>query len=261
MSPTVSGPTTEAGEPPSILALFAHPDDAEFTCAGTLALLAARGWRVTIATMTPGDCGSAELSPAAIAAVRRREAIAAATLLGAEYRCLEERDLAIDYDTTSRRKVTALLREVRPRLVLTHPPADYMVDHEVTSRLARDACFTAPMPNFDAPTLAPTTEGIPALYYTDPLGGRDMWHNVAPYGRLVDVTGQMELKRAMLACHRSQRDWLLRQHGMDEYLRAMEEWAAERGALLGVRYAEAFRQHRGHPYPHDDLLAQVLGLA
>ena len=57
-----------------ILAIHAHPDDVEFQCAGTLALLAQRGHHLTIATMTPGDCGSAELGPEEIGFVRREEA-------------------------------------------------------------------------------------------------------------------------------------------------------------------------------------------
>src|SRR5215467_10453671 len=104
-----------------VLAIHAHPDDVEILAGGTLALLACGGHEITIATMTPGDCGSAELGPEEISAIRRREAAASAALLGAPYHCLEERDLAIDYDTEARRKVTALLRRVDPAIVLTHP--------------------------------------------------------------------------------------------------------------------------------------------
>ena len=58
----------------AVLAVLAHPDDAEFLCAGTLARLAReRGWAVHIATMTPGDCGSAELPADKIARTRRGE--------------------------------------------------------------------------------------------------------------------------------------------------------------------------------------------
>ena len=58
----------------------------------------------------------------------------------------------------------------------------------------------------------------------------------------------------MLACHASQRNWLLRQHGIDEYLDVQAKWGAQRGGEIGVAYAEAFRQYRGHPYPQDNLL-------
>ncbi|MCA1596665.1 MAG: PIG-L family deacetylase, partial [Chloroflexi bacterium] len=100
--------------PGRVLALLAHPDDAEFLCAGTLALLAQRGWHVVIATATPGDCGSASLPPSEIAAIRRAEAAAAAAVIGAEYCCLEGRDLALDYSTDFRRRYTETVRQTRP---------------------------------------------------------------------------------------------------------------------------------------------------
>jgi N-acetylglucosamine malate deacetylase 1 len=63
----------------------------------------------------------------------------------------------------------------------------------------------------------------------------------------------------MLACHASQRNWLLRQHGIDEYLATQEKWGGAVGAEIGVKQAEAFRQYRGHPYPQDNLLVQLVG--
>src|SRR3984885_8901744 len=91
-----SSPSPSGGvSPPRILAIHAHPDDVEFQCAGTLALLKQKGCAITIATMTPGDCGSAEHSPEEIANIRREEAFRSAQLLEAEYVCLEFRDLAI----------------------------------------------------------------------------------------------------------------------------------------------------------------------
>src|ERR1700751_1771009 len=100
-----------------VLAIHAHPDDVEFQCAGTLALLREAGHAVTIATMTPGDCGSAVHDAEEIAAIRREEARAAATLIGADYLCLEFRDLAIFNDDESRRRVTECLRRTRPDIV------------------------------------------------------------------------------------------------------------------------------------------------
>src|SRR6186997_1275241 len=92
-------------EPVRVLALHSHPDDIEFQCAGTLALLRDRGCHLTVATMTPGDCGSAEHDAETISEIRRAEARAAAKLLGAEYFCLEFRDLSIFSDDPSRRRV------------------------------------------------------------------------------------------------------------------------------------------------------------
>src|SRR5947209_18392697 len=97
-----------------ILAIHAHPDDVEILAGGTLALLAGRGHEITIATMTPGDCGSKELAADQIAALRRQEAAAAAAVIGARYECLEFRDLAIFNDDPARRRVAEALRRSRP---------------------------------------------------------------------------------------------------------------------------------------------------
>src|SRR5579883_599681 len=116
-----------------LLAIHAHPDDCEILAGGTLYLLAARGVRLTIVSMTPGDGGSHEHGPEEIAAIRRAEAEASAKMLGAEYRCAEFRDMQIFNDDPSRRRVTELLREIRPDVVLTASPDDYHCDHEATS--------------------------------------------------------------------------------------------------------------------------------
>ena len=244
-----------------IFAIHAHPDDIEILCAGTLLRLRERGCEIVIATMTPGDKGSAEHGPDEIAAIRRGEAQAAADLLGADYSCLEFRDLEIDVDSESRRRVTEAVRRAKPDLVLTAPPVDYMTDHEHTSRLVRDACFCASVPNYRTGQWdpAPVTDRIPHLYYCDPVEGVDWYGDPVPYDVLVDVTATMETKIDALACHSSQREWLRRQHGEDEYLDSARRWAAARGEPAGYEYAEAFRQHNGHPYPHDDRLSQLLG--
>jgi hypothetical protein len=62
----------------------------------------------------------------------------------------------------------------------------------------------------------------------------------------------------MLACHASQRNWLLKQHGIDEYLESCRAWSAQRGSAIGAQFGEAFTQHKGHPYPHDNLLVTLL---
>lgn len=252
---------SSTSHPRRILAIHAHPDDIEFQCAGTLALLAAQGHPIAIATMTPGDCGSRELSPPQIAAVRRDEARAAADQIGADYHCLEFRDLSIVIDNDAKRRVTELIRRVRPEIVFAPPPVDYMDDHEATSRLVRDACFNASCPNYATRQWepAPAAEKIPYLYYVDPLGGVDPWGVPIVPHFYIDVTRTFEVKRTMLACHASQREWLRAQHGVDEYLESQSRWSTTRGAEIGVSHAEAFRQHRGHPYPHDNVLAELLG--
>ena len=76
----------------------------------------------------------------------------------------------------------------------------------------------------------------------------------------MDITTTIERKAEALACHASQRDWLRKQHGLDDYIDFMKRWSAARGAQLGVAYAENFRQHIGHPHPTDDALGEGLGI-
>lgn len=252
---------SDVAEAKQILAIHAHPDDIEIQCAGTLALLKERGHRITLVTMTPGNCGSAEHDEEEISRIRRAEARKSAELLGADYMCLEFRDLSIDFDPASRRVVTECFRKVRPDLVITAPPVDYMADHEVTSRLAQAAGFNASVPNYK--TLqwdpAPPTDHPPHLYYVDAMGHIDYFGKPLPPQFIVDINRTMELKLEMLACHASQRDWLRKQHGLDEYLDSCRRYSSQRGQEIGTTYGEGFCQHLGHPFPADNLLLELLG--
>ncbi len=245
----------------AVLSILAHPDDAEFLCAGTLIRLRReKGWEVHIASMTPGDCGAVDRPPEEISAVRRSEGDRAAQLIGATYHCMEERDLLIFYNERPLERVTRLLRAVQPTIVLTHSPSDYMLDHEVTSTIVRAASFAAPAPNFLADRgHAPALHQIPYLYYCDPIEGKNpLGQDVEPQF-CIDISSVIAEKEAMLASHASQREWLLRHHGMDQYLKAMRDWCGRRGEQMGVAYAEGFRQHLGHSYPQNNLLRELLG--
>ena len=245
---------------PRVLAIMPHPDDIEILCAGTLLLLRERGCEIHVATMTAGDKGSASHSPTEISAIRREEARRASQVLGAlSYNCLEFPDLEICFDAPSRRRVAGLLREVDPQLVFTTPPRDYMFDHQITSQLVRDACFNASVPNYSSdPPRAPGS-GVPYLYYSDALEGHDLFGHASPVSVWVDVSGTIDEKARALECHESQRAWLQKQHGMDDYIANMKAWGAHRGREIGVSFAEAFCQHLGHPHPQNDVLAFLLG--
>jgi LmbE family N-acetylglucosaminyl deacetylase len=244
-----------------VLAVGAHPDDVEFLMAGTLGLLKDRGWETAIGILARGDCGTKVMSRREITAVRRAEAIKAAGILGAEIHLMGQNDLAIDINPEVRRIVTEMVRKVRPNLVLTHPPVDYMTDHEFTSRLVRDACFAASTPNYETEDADPAEPlgHIPALYYADPVEGLDIYGGRVLPQCIIDISAKIDLKREMLACHASQRDWLRAQHGIDQYLIAMEEWGRTCGALAGLAYGEGFRQHLGHAFPKAHVLAEELG--
>lgn len=245
----------------NVLALFAHPDDAEFLCAGALAHLADRGAKVHIATMTPGDCGSVILPATKIARLRRKEAARSAELIGASYACLEEKDLRIFYDRRTLDKVMELVRRVNPSLAFTHSQVDYMLDHETTSRLGQTACFGAMAPNFKTGVrgAAKPLRRVPHLYYAQPFGGRDILAAEIRPTVFVNISATMDRKEKMLASHESQRAFLRAQQGIPDTVPMMREMAARAGEAAGFHLAEGFRRHRGQGFPPDDLLSQLLG--
>jgi LmbE family N-acetylglucosaminyl deacetylase len=241
-----------------ILAIHAHPDDVETLGAGTLALLASRGHRITIATATAGEGGATETAAEETAAIRRREAGAAAGLIGADYVCAGLPDLGVFNDDASRRLMTGLIRSAKPDIVIAASPIDYHPDHEAVSALARDGCFASSVPNYrtgEAPPLA----AIPHLYFMDAIGGRTREGvRIRPdFG--VDITGAIDTKRRMLMAHESQVAWVARQHGIADYAGSMLAWGARRGRDFGVAYAEGFRSYRHPPYPATPALQDLLG--
>jgi LmbE family N-acetylglucosaminyl deacetylase len=252
---------TAANDRQVVLSFLAHPDDAEILCGGTLIRLRDAGYEVHIATATPGDCGSATLPADEIARIRRGEGQAAAAFIGATYHCLESRDVQVFFDAATTRKAIDLFRRINPTLVLTHPREDYMMDHEQVHLLARAAAFAFAIPNASSLPLPPHSR-LPHLYYVDPLEGLNPYTGalVKPT-TLVDISGVIDRKADMLAKHVSQREWLRAHHGMDEYIDAMKRHGQLRGKDAGVNYAEAFRLHLGHAFPHDDVLASRLGKA
>ncbi|MCF8504863.1 MAG: PIG-L family deacetylase [Caulobacter sp.] len=244
----------------AILAIHAHPDDIETLGAGALALLAAAGHGVTLATLTAGEGGSTETTPEDTARIRKAEAAAAAALIGADYRCGGLPDLGVFSDDASRRTVTELIRQARPDIVITSSPADYHPDHEATSLLVRDACFAASVPNYRTGGAA-ALDAIPHLYFMDPIGGRDREGVPVRPDFGADIGSVFETKRAMLAAHESQIRWVARQHGVPDQVASLEKWARRRGRDFGVEMAEGFRQYRHHPWPGSPLLQELLGPA
>ena len=241
----------------TVLSLGAHPDDAEFFCTGTLALLEKKGWQIHIATMTPGDCGTVQYSREEISKIRRAEAAKAAGILNGSYHCLESNDIFIMYDRPALLKAIELVRKVRPAIVLTTSPTDYMVDHEMASKIAQTACFACGVVNIETAGAEPF-EPIPYLYYMDPVEGKDNLGTKIKAGTIVDISDVMDAKEKMLCCHESQRNWLLEHHGIDDYVIAMKRLGQERGREINSQFAEGFRQHLGHAYPQDNILKAEL---
>lgn len=212
--------------------------------AGTLILLRNAGWDIHYLNLSTGDLGSLAVSAADTARVRRREARAAARLLGATWHPPMCRDLQIFYDDRTLRKLCAVVRSVRPSIILTHSPQDYMEDHMNTSRLAVTAAFARGAKNYrTAPSrtsyLAPVT-----IYHASPHGLRDQLRYLIAPDAFVDTTSVHATKREALACHASQREFLARTQGFDSYLAAMDGFSRELGRMSQTfEHAEGWRRH------------------
>lgn len=122
-----------------LLAIVAHPDDAELLCGGTLAKAAAQGHQVGILDLTAGEAGSAGTSE-----LRAQEAAKSARILGINQRlCARLPDAALADTREARHAVAAFIRQLRPRTIITHWPDARHPDHAATSKLTQAAAFLA----------------------------------------------------------------------------------------------------------------------
>ena len=237
--------TTLPSDSPVALAVFAHPDDIEFTCAGTLALLAERGWETHYLNLADGCCGSLDKGPEAAAAERWTEAQSAAKILGATPHPPLFHDLEIFFNEHTTRRVAAALRKVRPNVVFTHAVEDYMEDHMETARLALHALFSGCMPNYKTNPDVPPYDKPRALYHAPPHGLHRPGDRQRAHPEFyVDIDAAIDRKREALAAHRSQKEWLDKTQGMNAYLDTMTEFAQTLGQESGIgKHAEGFTRH------------------
>lgn len=249
-------------KPLTVLAIAAHPDDIEFAMAGTLLQLQARGAQLHMWNLSAGSCGTATLDKATIIAMRWQEAQDAAKLAEAELYPTITDDFVIFYEKSLLLKVSARIREIKPDIVLTHSPEDYMEDHQNTARLAVAGAFARASVNFETDPPEPAWEGSTVVYHAMPHGLRNAMRQRVPVEAYVDITDCLSKKRAMLACHRSQKEWLDQTQGMDAYLDDMEHFARNVGKQSGCfEAAEGWRRHSslGFASEEADPLAEVLG--
>jgi LmbE family N-acetylglucosaminyl deacetylase len=246
----------------SVIAIGAHPDDIEFYMAGTMLLLKKAGYETHYLTIANGSCGSNQYNASTLRAIRNTESRAAAKILGAIFHPSLVEDLEIIYDLALLRRLAAIIRDVRPSVVLTHPPHDYMEDHTNTSRLAVSAAFSRAMPNFKTLPPKPAADYEVTIYHTMPHGLRDQLRARVTPGAFVNTTSVHKIKREALAAHKSQQQWLDTSQGLNSYLLAMEDMSLELGTLSKkFRLAEGWRRHShlGFCSPDADPLSKDLG--
>lgn len=216
-----------------ILAVVAHPDDAELLCAGTLARARSEGAAIAICVLCDGGKGQARKAIKNLALVRQREMKAAAKLLGATLFFGAFPDGELANGKTQQRKLIEVFRKFRPTLVLAHSLNDYHTDHRAAGALAEVVswfCASDGHKTRSAPLASP-----PALWWMDTIS----MHGFLP-GFYVDISGHYGTKARMLACHRTQ---LARGEDGDFSLltELMETQAKARGMQADVEKAEAFQ--------------------
>ena len=225
------------------MAIAAHPDDIEFMMAGTLSLLKNAGYEIHYMNLSTGNCGSLETDSATTTAIRLEEGKNAAEILGAQFHAPITNDFEILYGLELLRKLAAVVRSVKPQIILTHSPVDYMEDHMNTSRLATTAAFVRGIPNFEASVPAVGNYDC-VIYHAMPHGLLDPLRRKVIPGAFVDTSSVVDRKRDSLMAHKSQQNWLEDSQGMNSYIKTMEDFSRRVGKMSGrFTHAEGWRRH------------------
>ena len=222
-------------DPCDLLAIGAHPDDVELTCGGTLIRAARQGYRTAVVDLTGGESGTHGSRD-----LRAREAEEAGAILGLAVRLNAGLpDAGLHNTDATRRTVVALLRRIRPRVVILPFPIGRHPDHRVASELCRDASYLAGLQHYPAEGQAHRPEKI---LYT--LAYRE---DAVKPTFVVDVTETFEDKLAAIRCYASQFDGKMAAGeifpaGGDVY-QNVRMHCARYGSLVRAEYGEPYLTH------------------
>jgi LmbE family N-acetylglucosaminyl deacetylase len=224
--------------PKSAMAIVAHPDDIEFSCAGTLSRWAREGSRISFVLCTSGDVGIDEPGMTREKAIEIREAeeLDAAKIIGAtEVIFLREPDGLLQPTLDLRRRLVREIRRFRPEVIISGDPTivwagnDYInhPDHRAAASAALDATFPASgQPNlFQEIELEGFKAHKPRKVYVTSWAGAD---------HFVNIDDTIDIKINALKAHKSQmKDW--------DPEPSIKSWASESARGKEMNYAEGFR--------------------
>jgi bacillithiol biosynthesis deacetylase BshB1 len=218
-----------------ILAVAAHRDDVEQTCGGTLLVQRALGWTTGILDLTQGEAGTR-----GSAAERGAEAEAAAKILGVSHReALDLPDGNVQNTLENRLKIAAVLRRLRPRVVILPYWQGRHPDHYTTATLGYEACFAAGLSKLELPAECGAPHRPYKILYAS------LYADVRPTF-VVDITPHIETRLQALLAYRSQYGEQAQGAGLfvpeEDIRERMFSTARHYGLLAGVRYAEPFVQ-------------------
>jgi LmbE family N-acetylglucosaminyl deacetylase len=241
MTTDASSPTPDTPPPPPnkrALVVMAHPDDAEFMCAGTVAKLCAEGWEVWYCLATSGDKGTKdpEMTRERLAGIREEEQRAACRILGArDVIFLRHPDGFLENTHEFRGEIVRVIRKLKPQTVITWDGFRRGFnhnDHRITGIATYDAVFPA---------------SRDPLYYPEQIDEGLEWHRVGELllggsdepDYFVDISDYFDTKIEALLAHTSQ---VARDQPRDEWVKGMRRRFREAAESTGIPYAEAFRQ-------------------
>jgi bacillithiol biosynthesis deacetylase BshB1 len=215
-----------------ILAIFAHRDDAELLCGGTLIKSANTGHRTGIIDLTEGELGTR-----GSAKLRADEADKAASVLKLSVRLnLGLPDAGITNDPATRAKLAVAIRDLKPSVIITHAMNGRHPDHSVTAQLVRDACFVAGLQKIEPKTPVHRPRKVMhALAYRE--------DNVKPT-LVVDISDVFETKMEAIRCYASQFEGASQAGEVlpngESLYDIVRHQAAHYGSLIRTRYGEPF---------------------
>lgn len=217
-----------------IMVVGAHAADAEIMAGAVVAKYTKMGHKATLVHMTPGEKGHRTLSPEAYAEQKRREALAAGKVLGAEVRFLPYKDAELPVNDEVKYALCDVIREVKPDIMITHWKGSIHKDHENTSYIVQDALFYAGLPAIKRDLPA---HGCWRVYYAenweDPYDFEiDTYVDITDvHDTWIEAISQYELFRGGISSFRYM-----------DYYKAL---VVMRGCLANFKYAEAFMSPRG----------------
>lgn len=201
-------PTTDVPAPPSAMVVVAHPDDAEFIVAGTVAKWAREGCEVTYVVITKGDKGSDDpaMTSSRLTEIREAEQRAAGAILGVRnYEFMGYPDGYLQHTLELRRDVARLIRKYRPHVIMSFDPTNRFFsdnyvnhpDHRVAGDVTLDATFPTARDRLTFPELL--------LDGYEPWKVRQVWLSGSDKPNVwVDIAGTIELKKKAMMAHPSQ---------------------------------------------------------
>jgi len=223
----VAGAAAAGGGDRTVLAIGAHAGDAEVTTGAILARHRRLGDRVVMLHLTLGEGGNPKMSPAAYGEQKRREALVAARVLGAEVLFGPWKDGELRDTEEAERYVADVIRQVQPTHVITHWRASLHPDHEAAYRIVNAAVLLASLEGFVS--AHPRHRGLRGVYYAD------NWEDAegfTPYF-YVDVTEDLATWKAAVTSYEFVRGGI----SSFPYLEYYEALARVRGAVAGKRFA------------------------